>query len=354
MPPIQPSLRGSLLTGASVFALSVSASAAQAQSISRREVAPPPFNPTFKIWGEGTLLNTAGGAFNGASLPGLPASTTFSPRAGFEGALGFDYRWDRSWHFVFDIRYGKSRTTTRTTGSSSSTIFTTFGIPLGSPFTGYTGFRVNTQADSSTARTTQRESHLVANFMIGRELGLGLGAFRPDVQFGVRIADLRAAATSQINNQSTLTSTTFYSGTTLNIVDQTITTTGTSAFASWKSRFFGIGPRAAIAGGVPISGAWSFDYGGGIAGLIGNRTFNASVFGTAGSFAIGQSGSAFVFNADAMAALSYSFSTQFKVSGGLRGDYYRSALSSFNVSTGAISNIDRLYWGPFVRLTGAF
>jgi hypothetical protein len=188
--------------------------------------------------------------------------------------------------------------------------------------------------------------------MIGRDLGLG--AVRPDVQFGVRVADLRAAASSLLNNQSILNSTTFYSGTTLNVVDQTTATTATSAFASWKSRFFGIGPRAAIAGGIPISGAWSFDYGGGIAGLFGNRTFSASISGTTGSFVTSQGGAAFVFNADAMAAVSYAISAQFKVSGGVRGDYYRAALSTFNVSTGALQNIDRLYWGPFVRLTGAF
>jgi hypothetical protein len=107
MPPIQPSLRGSLLTGASVFALSVSASSAQSQSISRREVTPPPLNPTLKIWGEGSLLMTSGGAFNGPTLAGGLPLTTFSPKTGIEGALGFDYRWDRSWHFVFDIRYGR-------------------------------------------------------------------------------------------------------------------------------------------------------------------------------------------------------------------------------------------------------
>jgi hypothetical protein len=189
--------------------------------------------------------------------------------------------------------------------------------------------------------------------MIGRDLGLG--AVRPDVQFGVRVADLRAAGSAQINNQSILNSTTFYSGSGgLIVVDQTTATTTTTAFASWKSRFFGIGPRAAIAGGIPISGAWSFDYGGGIAGLVGNRTLNASVSGATGNFATSQSGSAFVFNADAMAAVSYAFSAQFKISGGFRGDYYRAALSTFNVSTGALQNIDRLYWGPFVRLTGAF
>jgi hypothetical protein len=305
-----------------------------------------------KVWAEGSLFMTGGGTFNVPALPGGLPAATFSPRTGIEGALGFDYRWDRSWHFVFDIRYGRSSAATRnSSGPSTTATFTTFSVPLPSrpPFS---GFRVNNQTDSTTARTTQRESHFVADFMIGRDLGLG--TFRPDLQFGLRIADLRAAAKVQINNQSIINSTTFYTPSVgpIEVVAQTTTTTSTTAFATWKSRFFGIGPRAAIAGGIPISGAWTFDYGGGIAGLVGHRSFKASI--STGGFLNSQSGSAFVFNVDAMAALSYAFSTQYKASGGVRGDYYHSALSTFNVTTGALSNIDRVYWGPFVRLTGAF
>jgi len=60
-----------------------------------------------------------------------------------------------------------------------------------------------------------------------------------------------------------------------------------------------------------------------------------------------------VVNADGWAALSYTFTPSFKVSGGIRADYYANALVSYDFA-GNLQNIDRLFWGPFVRLTGKF
>jgi hypothetical protein len=182
--------------------------------------------------------------------------------------------------------------------------------------------------------------------MIGRDLGVG--ANKSEFQFGMRIADLRAAASALQNSLTTATTTTFYSSF---ILGTTTTTTAASVFATWNSRFFGIGPRAGIAGGIPLAGPWSFDYGGGIAGLIGDRKFNVAA---SNGFAANFNGSAFVFNADALGALSYMYSPHFKVSSGIRGDYYNAALTTYNVNTGRLQNISRIYWGPFVRLTGSF
>jgi hypothetical protein len=173
--------------------------------------------------------------------------------------------------------------------------------------------------------------------MIGRDLGVGSNT--PELQFGMRIADLRASA------HVTEAGTTFYSS---NII------TAQSAVGDWSSNFFGVGPRLAITGVVPITGFWALDYSGGIAALFGDRMTRFSATTSAGSFAGDTNSPAIVFNADGWAALSYSFAQNFKVSGGIRADYYNAALPTFNIITGGLQNVDRLYWGPFVRLTGTF
>src|SRR5579862_3764999 len=112
MPPVQPSLRGSLLTGASVVTLSVSASGAHAQNV-HPGAAPSVPAPAF-VWVEGALFQPSpGGSFNIQSIPGLGAPyTAFNPLNGIEGAFGFDYQPSQQpWHFIFDFRYGRTRTT---------------------------------------------------------------------------------------------------------------------------------------------------------------------------------------------------------------------------------------------------
>lgn len=323
MPPIQPSLRDSLLTGASALALSMSASGATAQTMGSPNGTPA----TLTVWAEGALTSTGGGSFNVPALPGPTAPfISFNPKTGYEGAVGFDYRWpSQPWHFVFDFRYGK---TGSATGNSST--FKTFGTSFGVPLT-----------SATSSQATERETHLVADFMIGRDLGLGSGTAQ--VQAGIRIADLWASAQVQETGQRT-----FYS-------HFSTVTAVQSATGNWSSRFFGAGPRLAITGGIPIVGPWSFDYGAGIAALFGDRSFNATVSNSAGpSFAASSNSAEFVFNADGWTAISYLFTPSYKLSGGIRADFYNAALTTYNVNTGGLENIDRLYWGPFLRLTGTF
>ena len=360
MPPIEPSLRRSLLTGASALALSVVGSEARAQGTPPGQTIPPQVT----LWVEGALFYTAGGNFNIPSLPGLgPPFTSFSPQGGIEGAFGFDYRFDNDplWHYVFDFRYGRSRTATSSSSSSSSTHSTSFktnGLVSGVLQT--TTIRT---ASSSSGATQASEwgSHLVADFMIGRDIGVGANV--PELELGLRIADLRAVAQAQ--ETATLATTTsikrtFYQPTNFGggFARTTHSTSSsmsaTSASATWNSEFFGFGPRAAVTGGVPIIGFWTFDYGAGVAGLFGPRSFsfNGSGIAGAGFFNTGPMG--FVFNADGWGALSYWFTPNVKLSAGIRGDFYDSALTTYNVNTGGLQTVSRLYWGPFVRLTGAF
>ena len=312
MPPIQPSIRGSLLSGVSAVALSIASSGqAVAQHVP----------PTLTLWAEGTAFWTAGGRYN---IPWLLGSsyTSLQPPVGFEGAVGLDYRRpNQIWHFVFDFRYGKSRT-----ASSNAASFQTFGTAIGYLLT-----------SATSNQSTEHESHLVADFMIGRNLGVG--ANTPELQFGIRIADLHAAAQMVESSQRTFYTPSF------------VTTTARSSLDNWSSRFFGVGPRVAIVGAIPIAGEWSFDYGAGIAALLGARKFEGS--STTG-FAVSNRATAFVFNADASLALSYRVTSQFKISSGIRGDFYNNALTTYDVGTGALQNINRFYWGPFLRLTGTF
>jgi hypothetical protein len=326
MPPIEPSLRGSLLTGASALALSVSASAAHAQAIP-----PPSALPPWTVWIEAAGFWTEGGSYNIPSLPGLGAPfTQFSPLPAVEGAVGLDYRWpDPVWHFVFDFRYG----VTKSNGANSSFFqsFITHSVPG----------EVKTIAGATSA--SEREGHWVADFMIGRDLGIG--ANRPELLFGVRVADLWATAQFSETGKRTI-----YSGTAAGLV-----TTANSASGSWNSRFFGAGPRLGVTGAVEIIGFWTFDYGAGVAALFGDRSFNVSVTTTpGGSYSASSNPLVFVFNADAWVALSYQFTPYAKLTGGIRFDFYDSALTTYNVNTGALQNLDRLFWGPFLRLTTQF
>ena len=341
MPSIQVSMRGTLLTSASAFALSISGYSAEAQFVLPTNNTPS----QWMVWGEGASFQTGGSGINVPSLPGLTAPVMgLSPKGGLEGAAGFDYNWAGPWHAVFDIRYGRSKTTTNNSSSSSSSSFHT---------TVFKTFFSSHKSSSNSQSAWERESHLVADFMVGRDFGLGttLGTTTGQWQFGIRLADLSAKAWVQ---QSGTTSSSFFStyfGTPLGSGSTSSMETATGAF---NSRFFGAGPRLAVTGSIPIHVAWSIDYEGGVAPLIGERSFNYLVTVMPGtSFSGSHNSYGVVFNADAWAGLSYALTSQLKMTGGIRADYYLDALTTYNYA-GDFTNVDRLYWGPFLRLTGKF
>jgi hypothetical protein len=181
--------------------------------------------------------------------------------------------------------------------------------------------------------------------MVGRDFGLGkgLGQF----QFGIRVADLNAVTQAQLNTTQTITRSFYFT--------TNVTQNSQSAVGTFKSRFFGAGPRAAFTDSVPLGGQWSAEFAGGIAALIGNRTLDAAITtSNGGAFSASFGGGAVIFNADAWAGLSYRFTPSFKIIAGLRTDYYNNALLTFNPLTGGTQTVDRNFWGPFVRLTGQF
>ena len=130
-----------------------------------------------------------------------------------------------------------------------------------------------------------------------------------------------------------------------------------------NSQFVGVGPRVAVEGQIPLQPRWGIDYMAGLAVLFGDRSVNESATGTLfnipgfpngiQSASISSSSTAAVWNVDASAALSYQLTEHAKLSGGIRLDNYWNALATYTTA-GSVVTIDRLYWGPYLRLTGQF
>jgi len=134
------------------------------------------------------------------------------------------------------------------------------------------------------------------------------------------------------------------------------------------NKWIGAGPRLAIDGIVPLQGAWSIDYNGGVAALFGHGSVTQTVGTVTTSTAVPpvvpvclagcpvaatSSSNNTVFNADAQVGLAYAFSPSAKLSLNYRVDGYWNALRGFN-SAGTAVNLDRVYSGPTLKLTVAY
>jgi hypothetical protein len=286
---------------------------------------PPPANP-WTIWIEGGLQGVAGGDPNIAGLtpPFAPAKKTW----GWDVAGAIDYRFNDIWHASAAFRYGENekRTSTSTQQGTSTTAFIFVG------------------GNSAT----RKETNWVADFMIGRDFGLGTGDTQ--LKAGVRVARIEG--------------TTDGSG---------LLTSATSAYLltqkySQTSKFTGVGPRVALEGNQPLVGPWSLDYEGGIAVLFGKHSltqtgsspqltpgggFFANNCATGCPANISSSSNKPVFNADAMLGIAYAITPYAKLSLNYHVDYYANAMRTVN-SAGAFSDTYRLYHGPSLRLALKF
>jgi hypothetical protein len=309
-------IRTSLLVGVSVLALTIATPelAKPADLPTKAPIlrAAPTPQPIVTMFVEGGPMWTSGGSINYFD-PAFGFSRGFgTPPVGWTIAGGVDYQFAASpWHISFDFRYGKS-------GKRTHSNFAAFGYESG----------------SASSQATHREQHWVADFMVGRDIGLG---HQSQLKVGLRVADLRATTDFNGAYVSYLGSSYGYSFT-------------------QRSKFLGFGPRAAIAGVFPIMGPWSIDYGAGIAVLYGTRELNVSGSSCAACtpFPVGSFDSrGWVPNVDASIGLAYAFTPSVKASVGFQFDYYWNALRTFDVNQNPV-NIDRNYYGPFVRLTGKF
>jgi hypothetical protein len=132
------------------------------------------------------------------------------------------------------------------------------------------------------------------------------------------------------------------------------------------NKWLGVGPRGAIEGSIPLQGAWSVEYNGGIAALWGSSSGNQSVTKVTGGFpgavpvcltgcpiAANSSANNTVFNADGQVGLAYALGQGAKLSLNYRIDGYWNVLRGFNPAGGGV-NLDRVYSGPTVKLTVAY
>ena len=193
-------------------------------------------------------------------------------------------------------------------------------------------------ADVTTARAGTvhvRETHAVADFAVGRDVGIGSGPAQ--VKLGLRYADLSA----RISGPGVA----YLDGRRVADIDDN---------AYLKSRFQGLGPRVAVEGSMPLSGQFGLDYGVGAAYLFSisrDRTFSVED----SSDKITQSDKKGVFNTDASLAVTYNFTPTTKVALGYRADVYFNALPGIDFTTsGGKSDSTRIYHGAFLRLTSAF
>jgi hypothetical protein len=224
-----------LLASVSSAALALSVPAVMAADLSPARERDVPHTWTF--WLEGGLQAAAG---NDAVVAGFnPGFATPNTKWGWNGAFGFDYQVDAVWHASGYFRYGQNRT--RSTSSSP------VGI-LGFPAT--TLLPASTLAIRGANTATRNETNWEADFMVGRDIGLGTN--NPQLKVGLRVADIRGVTEGNA-------AWSVFPG----------TPSATAHVRSYQqiNHFFGFGPRLALEGSAPFAGGWSVDYMGGVAGL---------------------------------------------------------------------------------------
>ena len=325
-----------LMASVSGIALAIAAPAAMAADLSARPAIaspPPPPSPwTWWIEGGGQAIGGANPYVFGFTTPAKAPAEYW----GWNAAIGLDYRFDAFWHVSADFRYGQN-------GKRGSNSFplAVFGVPT-------TGSPPGTaeQTIKGTNSANHDEYNWVADFMVGRDIGLGGG--QSQLKFGIRVAEIRGKTTGSAA-WSVPTSTRSCSPSTCVFTRHTVSYQQTN-------RFLGAGPRLAVEGSAPVEGAWFVDYMGGIAALYARRSVEQTattgsalcLAGCPGNFNSASNG--FVFNADGMVGVGYAFGPSTKLSLNYRVDAYFDALRVVNSSNG-VTNVNRIYHGPNLRLT---
>jgi len=320
-------LKRLLLLGVSAIALAAMSPAARAADLADPSVPVAASLPLLTVFVEGGVNWASGDRL----YPNTPLPDFFSPFAGAGGevAAGLDYRVNDVWHVSASFRYGLSKRNIH----NNNTTEVTFARPPGDGTSGPNGSIDTTDARAGTVQV--RESHAVADFAVGRDIGIGTGPAQ--VKLGLRYADLSAKI----------------SGPGVAYLHSDLTSLNSTDNAYLKSRFQGLGPRVAVEGSMPISGQWGIDYGAGAAYLFAlkrDRTFSTEEDGT-----ITQSDKKGVVNLDASLALTYNFTPTTKVAVGYRADAYFDALPGIDFTkVGGGADTTRVYHGAFLRLTTSF
>jgi opacity protein-like surface antigen len=341
-------VRIALLAGVSALAIAAAnPETVQAADIPSRPAlatkAPPAtFRDRWSWWVEGGASALGGD-------PGVAGLTNFDivpQRWGWEAAIGVEYRPGMSpWIWSAQFRYGQHGSNSASNSPTATFLVGNFAT---TPFN-FTG------ANSAS----RKEHHWAADFMVGRDMGLGQG--RTTARFGVRIAQIWGKTNGSAQWQ-------------FNALTPTLPCTAAppSAYCAFeqrdyvqKSTFLGVGPRIALDGQVPFGNNWAFEYAGGVAVLFGRRKADQTVaINQIAPTAIptpvcvtgcpvatsSSSNNGVVFNLDAMLGFSYAVTQNMSLLVSYRFDGYWNALRGYD-SNGNVTNLNRFYHGPMLRLT---
>jgi hypothetical protein len=330
--------RNGLLAGVSALAVAVAAPHALAADIpilTKAPAAPARGDLTFFLEGGGFWT---GGDQVASSFDTATGESQFGlrPRLGWDAAIGFDYRFATSpWHVNMQFRYGEAKSST-----------SSFAAPIASP--GLVG--------STTSTGTDKETHWLADFAVGRDVGIGPASVQ--VKAGMRIAELTSQ--SSVFTTANLAVTGIPTGE-FNAISETI-------LNQQNTSFRGIGPRLGLQGALPLGGGWQVDYLGDIALLFGTRRLDnplssSETLGLAPPLsgseilstvsATAHEVGAMVPNLDAQIGLSYWLSPNAKLTASYRIDAFYGALITFD-SKGNEKLMDRIFSGPQLSLTATF
>ncbi len=310
---------------------------------------PAAFRDRWSWWVEGGAIRVDGDP----GVGGLAGFNVDPKKWGWEGAVGVEYRPGMSpWIWSAQFRYGRNGTGA-VAYSNPLAVFQPLGISS------------TPVAAVGNNAASGKEYHWAADFMVGRDLGLGQG--RTTARFGVRIAQIRGKTNGSAQwgpfpvaftsaNCATPSSAIPYCGSERRDYEV-------------KNSFIGAGPRAAIDGQLPLGGNWALEYGVGVAALYGRRKAeqtvnitqvnptttptNAFVCIAGCPNSLTSTSNGFVFNTDAMLGVSYAFSQNVSLLLNYRFDGYWNALRGFD-SNGNLTNLDRFYHGPMLRLTATY
>jgi hypothetical protein len=330
-----------LLATVSMMALMVSADAAQARDAGDN-------HPTFWI--------EAGGALDEFSsdtdlwlAPNTPAEQTnptppfgILPKAGYDLDLKFTVApYDSDWKFSVGVIYGRALRGPKTTHDQTykSTALTFIRPPKYVP----TNFDF---ANTSYRSTT---SHLLLDFQVGKDVGLGMLGGKSNLNFGIRWAKLNENSSGHMSGAT-------------NAANQASGTHVTADFSAQHS-FNGIGPSISWDADMPVVGSqsdgFSLDWGINAALLIGKQKTRTNLhtnnyFYYSGRQQLGQSTSLFprsktvlVPNLGGFAGISWRMPNA-KVSVGYKADFF------FNAIDAGINSRDtatRGFYGPFATVS---
>jgi hypothetical protein len=337
-----------------------------------------------KIWAEGGAIWSGGDpvtqAFNltnfsnlflfGGGGGSVPGSFDLTPKIGWEGATGFDYRFPNSlWHVSAQFRYGEGGKTSglaNTSGALDPIIIAAIAggggggvlLPVPGVLTGAGG--------SESFGASYKETHWLADLTVGRDV-IGNGANALQLKGGLRVSEFVSKLNTVDNTNIFLNFTPtplFAGGPILSSISQSTLTT-----VSQRNAFLGAGPLIGVDGSIPFAGRWSLDYTGDAGVLFGTQKSTGTTTVTsvvnpailAGFFG-GGVGSintntterfGTVFSADIQVGISYWITENVKLGASYRLD---AMINLQNQDTTPVTNLtpDRYVHGPRVTVTGRF